>query len=55
MSDKTSSQLYKILDKNGFEMPDHWSGRRRTYLEAKKMIDMLNKNGEERPYTMVEV
>lgn len=37
---------FKILDKDGIEMPDHWSGRRRTYDEAKKMVDSLNKNGE---------
>ncbi len=49
------SGSYKILDKDGVEMPDHWSGRRRTYEEAKKMVDSLNKNGEYRPYTMVEV
>lgn len=49
------SGSYKILDRNGIEMPDHWTGRRRTYEEAKKMLDGLNKNGEHRPYTMVEV
>ena len=47
--------FYKILDKNGVEMPDHWSGRRRTYDEAKKMVDGLNKNGEHSPYTMIEI
>ena len=36
---------YKILDCNGVEMPDHYSGRGRTYKEAKIMIDKLNKNG----------
>jgi hypothetical protein len=49
------SGSYKILDKDGIEMPDHYSGRRRTYEEAKKMVDNLNKNGEYRPYTVVEV
>ncbi len=49
------SGSYSILDKNGIEMPDHYSGRRRTYEEAKKMVDSLNKNGEYRPYTMVKV
>jgi len=49
------SGSYKILDKDGVEMPDHWSGRRRTYEEAEKMVDSLNKNGEYRPYTMVKV
>lgn len=50
-----SSCFYKIVDKNGIEMPDHYSGRRRTYKEAKKMVDGLNKNGEYRPYKMIEV
>lgn len=50
-----SGSYFKILDKDGIEMPDHYSGRRRTYEEAKKMVDSLNKNGEYRPYTMVEV
>lgn len=50
-----SGSYFKILDKDGVEMPDHWSGRRRTYKEAKKMVDSLNKNGEYSPYTMVEV
>lgn len=46
---------YKILDKNGVEMPNHYSGRYRTYEEASKMVDSLNKGGEYKPYTMVEV
>lgn len=50
-----SGSYFKILDKDGIEMPDHYTGRRRTYDEAKKMLDGLNKNGEFRPYTMVEV
>ncbi len=50
-----SGSYFKILDKDGVEMPDHYSGRRRTYEEAKNMVDSLNKNGEFRPYTMVEV
>lgn len=49
------SGSYKILDKDGVEMPEHWSGRRRTYDEAKNMVDTLNKNGEYRPYTMVKL
>ena len=47
-----AQQFYKIVDKNGCEMPGHYSGRNRTYEEAKKMVDKLNKNGEHRPYTM---
>ena len=49
------TKKYRIVDKDGIEMPDHYSGRRRTYEEAKKMVDGLNKNGEYRPYKMVEV
>lgn len=47
--------LYKILDKMGDEMPEHYSGRERTFDEAKKMIDRLNKDGEFKPYTMIQV
>tara|TARA_R110002051_G_C8669321_1_gene490164 strand:- start:862 stop:1083 length:222 start_codon:yes stop_codon:yes gene_type:complete len=50
-----SSRFYKIVDKHGIEMPDHYSGRRRNYREAKKMVDGLNKNGEHKPYKMIEV
>jgi len=50
-----SSRFYKIVDKDGIEMPDHYSGRRRSYEEAKKMVDGLNKNGEYKPYKMIEV
>ena len=32
--------LYKIVDKDGIEMPDHYSGGRRTYEEAKKMVEV---------------
>ena len=50
----TVTEIYfKIFDKDGIEMPNHYTGRRRTYKEAKNMLDMLNKNGEFRPYTMV--
>ena len=45
---------FKILDKDGIEMPNHYTGRRRTYEEAKKILNRLNKNGEFKPYTMVE-
>ena len=48
------TEKYRIVDKDGIEMPDHYSGRRRTYEEAKKMVDGLNKNGEYRPYKMIE-
>lgn len=48
-----SADSFKILDKNGAEMPDHHSGRRRSYKEAKALLDRLNKNGEYAPYRMV--
>lgn len=44
--------IYKIFDNRGDEMPRHYSGRLRTYMEAKKIVDRLNKIGEHRPYTM---
>ena len=50
-----NSRFYKIVDKDGIEMPRHYSGRRRNYEESKKMVDRLNKNGEYKPYKMVEV
>jgi hypothetical protein len=46
---------YKILDKDGVEFPNHWTGRKRTYEEAKKMIDKLNETGEYKPYTMIKI
>ncbi len=49
------SSRYKIVDKDGVEMPDHYSGRRRNYEEVKKMVDGLNKDGEYRPYKMIQV
>lgn len=45
-------RLYKIVDKNGIEIPVHYSGRHRNYEEAKKIIERLNKNGEHKPYKM---
>lgn len=44
---------YKILDKNGVEMPLPPHGKRRTYDEANKLIARLNVDGEFRPYTIV--
>ena len=49
----TTEQTYTIIDKNGIEMPDHYTGRKRTYDEAKRLIDRLNKNGEHKPYKMI--
>jgi len=49
------STRYEILDKNGDKMPDHYSGRKRTYEEASRMLERLNYNGEYKPYKMVKV
>lgn len=46
---------YKILDCNGCEIPNHYSGRKRTFDEAKKMAEQLNKDGEYSPYRMVYI
>lgn len=49
-------QLYKIVDRNGYEMPEHYSGRHRTYKEAKRMVDRLNDSSDRhKPYKMVPV
>jgi hypothetical protein len=53
-SSKTSGN-YKIIDNQGIELPKHYSGRYRTYEEAKKMVDNLNIHGEYKTYTMVKV
>lgn len=55
MSKQQTRNEYKILDRNGNEMPDHYSGRRRTFEEAKRMVENLNKNREYKPYTMIKV
>ena len=41
---------YVILDKDGYEMPSHWSGRKRTKDEADRLVKRLNINGENAPY-----
>lgn len=46
---------YKIFDKNGIELPGHYSGGDRSYDEVKKILDNLNKNGEYSPYTMIKI
>ena len=54
---KVSNQrpkLYKIIDRERCELPPHYSGRQRTYDEAKKLVDALNKNGKYGPYEMIE-
>jgi len=48
-------KTYKILDKDGIELPNHWSGGYRTYEEAIKLVENLNLDGEYKPYTMVAV
>ena len=45
---------WKILDKDGIEMPDDWAVTPRTYEKVKRLLDRLNVNGENRPYTMVQ-
>jgi len=51
------TQQYKILDKNGHEMP-HYTGEFKPYDDydrAKRLLDRLNKNGEHTPYTLIEI
>lgn len=47
--------MYKIIDKNGIELPRHWTGRYRTYEEAVKILNNINIDGEYKPYKMEEV
>lgn len=49
-----SGSYWKILDKDGIEMPDDWAVTPRTYDKVKRLLDRLNVNGEYRPYTMVQ-
>ena len=49
-----SCRYWKILDKDGIEMPDDWAVTPRTYEKVKRLLDRLNVNGEYRPYTMVQ-
>ena len=49
-----SGSYWKILDKDGIEMPDDWAGTPRTYDKVKRLLDRLNVNGKHRPYTMVQ-
>ena len=49
------SSRYEILDKNGDKMPDHHSGRKRTYEESRRMLEKLNYDGEYKPYKMVAI
>jgi hypothetical protein len=45
--------LYKILDKDGTELPDDWAMTPRTYKNVKRLCDTLNINGEYKPYTII--
>ena len=45
---------WKILDKDGIDLPDDWAVTPRTYERVKRLLDRLNVNGEYRPYTMVQ-
>jgi hypothetical protein len=47
--------FYKIVDKNGYELPLHYSDRHRTYEEASKLIQRLNQHGEYKPYKMIKI
>lgn len=47
--------LFDISDKYGYILPRHYTGRARTFEEAKKLLDNLNRNGEYRPYKMIHV
>jgi hypothetical protein len=47
-------KLYDIIDKYGYVMPRHYSGRARTKAEAVKLVERLNKDGECKPYKMIE-
>ncbi len=46
---------FKIVDKDGIEMPDKHNGERRNKAEAQKIVDLLNKNGESKPYRMINI
>lgn len=43
-------KLYKVLDRDGCEMPLHYNGRHRTHDEATNLCAQLNQNGEFKPY-----
>lgn len=50
------TQRFKILDCNGVEMPGLYGGfEYRTFEQATKLIENLNKDGEYRPYKMIAV
>jgi len=51
---KRDERLYDIIDKDGYSMPLHYSGRLRTYDEAISMLTRLNKDGEYKPYKMIK-
>ena len=44
------TQLYRIVDREGVELPQYYKGRDRTKEEADKILVGLNKNSEHRPY-----
>jgi hypothetical protein len=48
-------KYYKIVDRYGYEMPEHYSGRPRMFLEAERMLNSLNNGGEFKPYKMIEI
>jgi uncharacterized protein YktA (UPF0223 family) len=55
--DKVMVEYYdecKVIDKDGVEMPNAFSGIPRDYDKAKKLCNNLNKNGEFSPYQVVQ-
>lgn len=54
-SEYIQEKLYDIADKNGTVLPDHYTGRGRALKEAEHLIDALNKNGEHKPYKIINL
>jgi len=52
-SETENTDEWKIIDKDGIEIPDDWAVTPRTYDKVKILLDRLNLIGENRPYTMV--
>jgi len=50
-----NEKLYSVVDRNGFEIPRHHSGRGRTSEEADSIIKSLDKHGEHGPYKKNEL
>lgn len=50
MEKNTELFVWRVFDKNGVELPLHYSGRLRTEKEANILIRGLNKHGKFAPY-----